>query len=385
MRQWIAILVAVGLLVPGGAAHAKKFKGSELLIGHSVKPPVGAKRFSVGLDLQFAPLDVVLNSQRDRILDSAISAGCADAGAGPECEANAELAMDTLAEVSDEDWQMINDNLGDSAVLQQTLVDAGVPAEDALAVSAYVDEVPAEDRESTLGLARKLSSGEASSFLLEPRLEVNLKHVYLSTSLPMALYMLDDRTDFNLGNFGVDVRFGKVWDLAVVGVALSGGVHTFLPTGTEEADAMGLTNLFYGPKFFHRYLTTAGYVVAGLDIPFVTLQASAEVVPMFPVRDATGMDTVLFGRYGVGVTILPNFLMSVIGELNGLYPIINADAYNALFVSGGLQFKLWVMKLSAAVQFPLIEPDKEDLGAIGGVDVGTLAKFNIFGRILFSF
>ncbi len=385
MRQWIAILVALGFLMPAGVAHAKKFKGSELLIGHSVKPPVGAKRFSLGLDLQFAPLDVVLSSQKDRIIDSAIAAGCADANAGPECEANAELAMDTLAGVSDAEWQTINHNLGDSAVLQQTLVDAGVPAEDALAVSNYVDEVPAEDRESTLGLARKLSSGEASSFLLEPRLEVNLKYVYLSTSLPMALYKLDDRTDFNLGNLGVDVRFGKVWDLAVGGVALSGGVHTFLPTGTEEADAMGLTNLFYGPKFFHRYLTTAGYVVAGLDIPFVTFQASAEVVPMFPVRDATGMDTVLFGKYGLGVTVLPNFLVSLIAELNGLYPIMNADAYNALFVAGGLQFKIWVMKLSAAVQFPLVEPDKEDLGAIGGVDVGTLAKFNIFGRLLFSF
>lgn len=383
MRQWIAILVVLGFLVPAGAAHAKKFKGSELLIGHNVKPPVGAKRFSLGLDLQFAPLDVVLNSQRDRILDSAIEAGCADAGSG--CEANAELAMDTLAGVSDEDWQTINDNLNDSAVLQQTLVDAGVSTPEAKKVADYVKEVPEEDRKSTLGLARKLSSGEASSFLLEPRLEVNLKHVYFSTSLPMALYMLDDRTDFNLGNFGVDVRFGKVWDLAVVGVALSGGVHTFLPTGTEEADAMGLTNLFYGPKFFHRYLTTAGYVVAGLDIPFVTFQASAEIVPMFPVRDATGMDTVLFGKYGLGVTIMPSFLVSAIAELNGLYPIMNADAYNALFVSGGLQLKVWIMKLSLAVQFPLVEPEEEELSAIGGVDVGTMAKFNIFGRLLFSF
>ena len=106
---------------------------------------------------------------------------------------------------------------------------------------------------------------------------------------------------------------------------------------------------------------------------------------MIPVRDAKGLDAVLFGKYGFGVTILPKFVVSVIGELNGLFPIKNADAYKALFVSGGLQFKLWVMKLSLAAQFPIVEPDSEDLGAIGGVDVGTLAKFNILGRLLFSF
>jgi len=106
---------------------------------------------------------------------------------------------------------------------------------------------------------------------------------------------------------------------------------------------------------------------------------------MIPVRDAKGMDTVLFGKYGFGITILPNFFVSIIGELNGLFPMMNADPYNALFASGGLQFKVWVMKLSVAAQFPIVEPDAEDLGAIGGVDVGTLAKFNILGRLLFSF
>ncbi|MFH1533009.1 MAG: hypothetical protein ABIK09_19975 [Pseudomonadota bacterium] len=352
MKRLLALVIAATVLCPAGAAYAKKFKGSELLIGHSVKPPVGAKRFSVGVDLQFSPLDVVLNSQRDRIVDQAISAGCAEATADPACEENAALAMDTLSEVSDEDWSTINSNLSDTAVLQQTLIDAGVAPDDAAAVGQYVDDMPAEDRQSTLGLARKLSSGSASSFLIEPRVDLNLKWVYLSASLPLAMYMLEDRTDFNVGNFGVDVRFGKVWSAGVLGVGVSGGLHTFLPSGTNESDAMGFTNLFYGPKFFHSYLTPTGYFVVGLDVPFVIFQLSGEIVPMIPVRDAEGLDTVLFGKYGFGVTILPNFFVSVIGELNGLFPMMNADAYNALFVSGGLQFKLWVMKISLAAQFP---------------------------------
>jgi len=386
MKHIVALAVALAVLAPaGGQAKNRKFKGSELLIGHSVKPPVGAKRFSVGVDLQFAPLDVVLNSQRDRILDEAIASGCADAPNAAICKENAELAMDTLADVSSDDWDMITSNLSDTSELQQTLIDAGVPPEDADAVGSYVDQVPAEERESTVALARKLSSGDASSFILEPRADLNLKWVYVSTSLPMALYMLNDRTDFNLGNFGVDVRMGKVWDLGLLGVAVSGGLHTFLPSGTTEADAMGFTNLFYGPKFFHRYLTPAPYFVAGLDLPLVTIQAGADLVPMIPVRDAAGLDTVLFGKYGVGVTVLPNFLVSVIGELSGLFPIMNADAYDALFVSGGLQLKLLFFKASAAVQFPLVEPSRNDLGTIGGVDMGTLAAFNLIGRLMFSF
>ena len=387
MNRLIAPLVALALFAPAGIGHGKdrSFKGSELLIGHSVKPPVGAKRFSLGLDLQFAPLDVVLGSQRDRILDQAISAGCAEAPAGSACEENAAVAMDTLAGVSDSQWDEISSNLSDTTELQKSLIDAGVPAADAAAVGDYVAQVPAEDRTNTVGLARKLSSGSASSFLLQPRMDVNLKWVYLSASLPMALYLLNDRTDFNLGNFGVDVRFGKVWSVGILGVAVGGGLHTFFPTGTTESDAMGFTNLFYGPKFFHSYLTPTGYFVAGLDIPFVTFQVSGEIVPMIPVRDAKGLDTVLFGKYGLGITVLPNFFVSVIGELNGLFPIMNADAYNALFVSGGLQFKLWVMKFSAAVQFPLVEPGAEELESIGGVDVGTLAKFNILARLMFSF
>jgi hypothetical protein len=385
MKRLIAVSIALAVLAPAGEALAKKFQGSELLVGHSVKPPVGSKRFSVGIDLQFAPLDVVLNSQRDRILDQAVTAGCADAPEGSSCEENAALAMDTLAGVSDDEWSEISSNLSDTAVLQQTLIDAGIPAADAAAVGEYVEQVPAEDRKSTVGLARKLSSGSASSFLIEPRMDVNLKHVYLSASLPMAMYMLDDRTDFNVGNFGIDVRFGKDWTAGILGVGVSGGLHTYLPSGTNEADAMGFTNLFYGPKFFHNYLTPAGYVVVGLDIPFITFQFSGELVPMIPVRDAKGMDTVIFGKYGLGITILPNFFVSIIGELNGLFPIMNAAPYDALFASGGLQFKLWVMKFSVAAQFPIVEPDAEDLGAIAGVDVGTLAKFNILGRLLFSF
>lgn len=385
MQRLIAISIALAVLTPAGLAHAKKFKGSELLVGHSVKPPVGSKRFSVGIDLQFAPLDVVLSSQKDRILDQAITAGCADAPDGTACEANATLAMETLSAVDDNQWDEINSNLSDTALLEATLIEQGVDEAEAAAVSDYVAQVPAEDRKSTVGLARKLSSGSASSFLIEPRLDVNLEHVYLSASLPMAMYMLDDRTDFNVGNFGVDVRFGKVWTAGILGVGVSGGLHAYLPSGTNEADAMGFTNLFYGPKFFHSYLTPTGYVVVGFDVPFITFQLSGELVPMIPVRDAKGLDTVLFGKYGFGVTILPNFFVSVIGELNGLFPIMNADPYNALFASGGVQFKLWVMKLSVAAQFPIVEPDAEDLGAIAGVDVGTLAKFNILGRLLFSF
>jgi hypothetical protein len=293
--------------------------------------------------------------------------------------------METLSDVPAEDWDTIQGSLGDTAALEKALVDAGVPHGDAAAVGRYVDQVPADERRSVVGLARKLTTSQGMSFLLEPRMEVNLRPIYLALNVPIALYSLEGRTDFNLGNIGLDMRFGGSWDLSAVALAVSGGVQFWVPSGTSDADAMGFMNLLYGPKFFHRYLTASPYLVLGLDVPFVTFQAGAELVPMVPVRDAAGAAPVLFGRYGLGVTVLPAFFLSVVGELNGIFPIHNAAAYDALYVAGGVQLKVWVMKLGLAAQFPLIEPAREDLGSIGGVDVGTLAKFSVMGRLMFCF
>ena len=135
-RLWFVPLVALGLLLPAVPAHAHKFKGSELLIGHSVKPPKGAKRFSAGIDFQFAPFSVLLASQKDAILGQAVSSACSGLDDPSLCVDNTGVAMDALAEVDGSDWDLINSNLTDSAVLQQNL--------DAVGVEVVVQLLPAD-------------------------------------------------------------------------------------------------------------------------------------------------------------------------------------------------------------------------------------------------
>jgi hypothetical protein len=384
-RSWSITLVVLGLLLPAPAAHAKKFKGSELLIGHSVKPPKGAKRFLAGIDFQFAPFSVLLASQKDVILGQAVSSACAGLDDPSLCANNTGVAMDALAEIDGEDWDLVNSNLTDTAVLQENLGTAGIAGADSDAVVQYVERVPVEDRRNAVGLARELTSHEATTLLIEPRAEVNLRHIYIGTSLPMAIYMFPNSSKFASGNLGIDLRYGLFWKLSKIGLALSFGLDTWLPAGMADADAMALGNLLYGPKFYHRFMTTAPYIVAGLDATFMTVQISTEIVPMFPVRDAKGWESVVYGRYGLGLTFFPKYIFSLVGELNGLYPIANADLYTSLFASGGFRVRIWRFRGSIAAQFPLLGPTKSELGKMGGVDLGTLADFTLLTRLSFTF
>ena len=94
----------------------------------------------------------------------------------------------------------------------------------------------------------------------------------------------------------------------------------------------------------------------------------------------------LYGKYGAGVVVMPNWPLSLIGEINGLYPI-NDDSspYNAVFGIAGVQTKLLWLKAAVAGQFPIVAPEPEDLGAIGGVSLGELASYSIIARGSFVF
>jgi hypothetical protein len=386
------LILALATMIIATPALAGVFSGSELLIGRTVKPPSSSKLISFGLDVQFAPLNMLLSSQKDKIIAEGISQACANAADPAACEVvvaeNADLAMTTLAEVSDDEWAAIEGNLTNAAELDKSLQEAGIDDPAARqAVQDYVDQVPVDDRQGAVALSRTLANNEATAFMVEPNATLNLSAAALSIYVPMALYLMENETTFNMGNVTLDAKFGGVFGAGVAGFAISGGLSVYLPTGTEEADALGVSNLFYAPKFFHRYLSLAPYLVMGVDTFIVSLQTHGEVVTQIPVRD--GMegqsdDSVIYGKYGAGLIFFPRFLLSVIGEINGVFPISNADLYDATFVSGGVQLKVFWLKASVAAQFPIRKPAQESM-EIGGVDLGQVADFTILGRVMFSF
>ncbi len=391
MRTW-SFLVLVVLLGWPVAAGADSFEGSELLVGRSVKQPVGAKRFAIGVRTQFAPLNLVLSSQKNAILDAGIEAACREAPDPAECARSArehsDDALDALGTVREQDWVAVSGAISEGdAALRAQLQAAGITDPDALdAVSQFMTAVPEDQREEAANLSRALTENEATTVMFEPYVEMNFSLLSVSTSFPLAMMMFDGSTDWHLGNVVLDAKFGHVWGNPGGGLALSYGASLYLPTGTREADALGLADLFSAPKFTHSHLGVAPYVVVGFQIPLVVVQGHAEFVSGHGVRDVEGRSSLQYLKYGGGLVLAPRFLLSLVAEVNGMAPISDsARAYDAVFAVGGVQLKLMWLKASLAAQVPLRTPAGEDTASLGGVSMGEMADYSILGRVGFTF
>jgi hypothetical protein len=411
MRRWFAVSIFLVLvismpLIASAQKSSKIFAGSELLVGRGVKQPTGAKIFAVGLNIQFAPMNMVLGSQRDTFLDGSVAAAC---DGDPACEAAASENMDdalgAIKDIPDDDWEQLvataADDAAMAATIDQMVADGVMSEDDGQAVQAMAGDLPdGESRESILTGTRLLAKQEGTSVLVEPTLEVNLKPVSLNLRIPMAVVMFDSNTDlfgnstrWSLGNITLDAKFGHTFGSRMAALGIGYGVSLYAPTGTSEAGSMALADLWFGPKFMHGYLTLAPFLAAGFDSLIVSLQVHGELVSQHYVRGSQQKVVegdrvathVMYGKYGAGVIVMPNWPVSIIGEINGLFPLVDAAAYRALFGLAGIQLKLFWLKAAVAGQFPIIAPAPEELGAIGGVSLGQLASYSIITRAAIVF
>jgi len=379
-------------LFPALAWAADPFEGADLLVGRSVKQPTGAKRFALGVNVQFAPMNLVLSSQKDTFVDGTVAAACGNDEACKEnAAANVDGAMMVINTIPDDKWNDLTDTASDDAKLEKgldDLVEQGVLKEsDKGSMMSYTTALPEGERKAILGLTRELAKQQATSLLVEPNVEVNFKYLSLNVRVPLAVMMFEDETKWHLGNVALDAKFGHVWGTSAAAFGLGYGASVFVPSGTSEAGGMATADLWYGPKFMHGYMSLDPFLAMGFDSLVVSLQAHAELVNQFYVLgDPKGLPgSVIYAKYGGGLVFMPRWPISVIAELNGMAPLKDADPYSALFAIGGLQLKLFWLKASAAVQFPLIAPKQEDLGSIGGVSIGELAAYSVIGRVAFSF
>ena len=382
------LVLALALFVWPSLGLAEPFGGSELMVGRGVKPPKADRTFTAGLNVAVSPLNAVLSSQKQALVDQAVATACkGDKTCEANVRANAEVAMDTLASIPDSKWDQVQAAAADpsSAAFQQALKDAGVTdPKQQKAITDYASKVPAQDRVAAVSLSRKLASENATNLLMEPFAEVNLRWVQLRASAPFTLAIRSSGTDAYMGNCSLEARSGGQWDFGVVSLALAGGLALYVPTSSQGSQAAALTDLFQSPKYLYGYLTLAPYLAAGLELPLVTLQAHLELDSAHRVRGNASNTSMQYLRYGTGLVLAPRFFVSLIAELNGLVPARNADLFNALFFTGGLQFKLWIMKLSVAAQVPVYHK-KEELGTLGGVDLGELSAYSVLARLAFIF
>lgn len=378
----------------------KAFKGGELFSGRFVKQPPGAKTFEIGLTVQAAPFNLLLQTAKGALMDELKSQAknefCKNATDQAVCEQgmddNMDAALWAVQNVPDGEIDALAAAMGDTAALDAKLEASGITDKDATQVKSAMDSMESsglspDDISGVLKLSKQIAGSDAMSVLVEPNLDLNFKLLALSFKLPIATYYVDNEANWNVGNFYSDVKFGHIFGPDLAAFGLSYGVSVYAPTGTRKASAMALSDLSYGPKFMHEYLTTSPYLIMGFDLPIITLQAYGEYVNMYPARnvDLTGMQ---YMRYGGSVVFLSRMPISVIAEINGLYPLDdNSKMYKAIFGLAGVRLRLLWLRAGIAVQVPVpgYGPEPEDMGSIAGVELGELAQWSIIGRASLTF
>jgi hypothetical protein len=392
MKRLAFSLVAF-LMLLSTAAVAGPFEGSELLIGRSMKQPTKSQFFALGLDVQVSPLAAAMATQRDSLLGKAVDAQCDGAVDPALCKAtakaNTEIALDALGELSDAEWETINASLSDpDGALVANLNAAGITGADQTAVVDFVKAVPADQREDAVAVAKELAQDDPMTFILEPYLTLNFDAVAVTASLPLAAYQFESKTEINVGNFVLDAKFGKIVDLAIINAGYSYGASIYLPTGSKEADPLAKMNLFYSPKYLHQYLTVAPYGVVGIDTLLASLQAHVELVGMMPMRDADGVDSVMYAKYGVGAIALPDFLFSAMVEVNGLFPLNDAadkGGFDAIYGSAAGQINLSIIKATFGAMIPLVKPGEKTTATGGKPSLNEVADWMVMGRLTLGF
>lgn len=387
MSRLATVFLLFMVLVPD-LARSEPFATGTLFIGRSVKPEGEALTFKAGLRAGGAPLSLAIGSIRERMIDEAVNKACEG---NETCKTETRQAVDRLSSLNDAEWARLEQSAGDQAALDKALDDlvrsGKITATDKQRVEDFVSEnaTTAEERRQTLGLARLVSEIRAN-ILLSPYVQINLELLSVMAELPLVLTLYENRTDVGLANFNTDVRFGHHFDVGVATLGLSYGLHLYFPTGGEAADPAAYAFLFHSPRYLHSYLSLAPYVVGGVDLPFVTVQTYGEIVSMHKVRSGKGVSNLQFFQYGLGLTLFPDFFVSVVGELNGLVPINNARSFNALFALGGLRFQFFIIEAGVGVQAPIYSQSiSHDLPAIQGFQPDRLAELSVLAHVGFGF
>ncbi len=364
------------------------FAGSDLFVGHSVKAPTETYRVEIGIAGQVVPLNLVLASSRSALIDTGVTAACANS-TDPNCATQAATytgqALNVLDSIPDSQWNGIVAASSNPTTLATTLKSVGITsAADIAAVQKYLSTIPTAQRTSAILLARRLADSTAD-VRLEPYANVDLKQVQLRLGVPMSLGVQGSGTSFDLGNLNLDVATGWTFPVRHASLGVTVGLSTYLPTSTGSERVSLMADLFQASKYLYGYLTFAPYIVAGVDAKWVSLQVHGDLWLQARVRDMDAASNAEDFQYGTGLTLQPHFPVSIIGQLEGLEGLHNAGAFRSLFVVAGLQFNLWGFRLGVAAQVPVLDRAKEALGSYGGFDVGGLAKYTILARTAAAF
>lgn len=360
MRGFLALAAAAVLLVALPAAA--QFGGSRLFVNPSMKYDVG-RTFGVGADFTIAPV----KAAKKFVLQKLRS----------EYEAEYDAVLQATQYISPDDIRN-----ADPSQIGALLKNSGAPLTDEQ--KAQIDSVVA-DIEQTQGQADTVLSilqevvddpDTTITFSLEPHAWLHFDPIDLYFTIPIAGFSGEDETKFAFGNIGVDARLGHIFGKGMA-FGLSYGASFWLPSATSEANALGLANLAWSPRYFSGYTTVSPYVVLGGDFTFVTLQANVGANLMFSTSDDNALDSVKYLQFGgaLSVTAIPYMVISA--EVSGMSGLENADAYNSVYLTAGLRFAASIIDVGLGFQLPLVKSDPADVASFSNLDFGSPGDLNV--------
>jgi hypothetical protein len=350
----ISLIGLLALLMAADAMAADPFVGGRLFVNPSMKAQLG-RTIGIGMTFTIAPIKMV----QKKVLDTFRKEN------GEEYQVMLEAAQ--YVDPSDIKGKSLADVKTELKNIPQ------LTPEQKAAIDGI--ELPINNADVIADLVEIMQNPTtAVTFSMEPFVEFHFDVMDLTVVLPLAGFDSDE-TDFAMGNVGVDARFGHTFgDTLAAGISY--GVQVWAPTGTEKANALGLANLMWSPRYFHEYLTAAPYVVLGIEFPMVTVQASCMYNAMIGVRGEPDFGDVHYLQYG-GALSVDLFILTLVAELTGLHNISNAPAYSSLVFTGGLRFTSSVLDLGLAAQIPILQESGSNFASFSNVSFGSPSDFNM--------
>ncbi len=221
---------------------------------------------------------------------------------------------------------------------------------------------------------------------LEPFVTLRWRPIEVGASVPMSLALdgAGATSSATLGNVTLDVKGGWWFPVRRAFLGVATGMSIALPTAGRGKTSGGGFDPFLSPKVRGDHMTLAPYVIAGIDAKWVAWQVQAEFWSQVRIRGSGPSDAWVF-HYATSLVLLPHFPVSVVGELAGVEGLRHAGDHRTLFAVAGVQLRVWVLRLGAALQVPLHDRAPVDLGPIAGYGLERWARYTILVRGAVSF
>lgn len=344
---------------------ARPFRDADLFSGHSLRQSSKDRKVAAGVNFHAAPVPFVAAKALNAVSDKV-------AGNYPQ-------AKDLIEVMKHVDATRVHD-LAKSGDVEKTKaqINADVAANGVKLTpdqQKAVDSITAQNIGSVADIAEVAATpSNALAFGLEPWFEYNFGTYDLTAYVPMAVFS-GDGGSVEFGNVNIDFRAGsRLGYTAAIG--WTAGASLYLPTGTQKANVMALSNVLVLPKYLHEYISLQPYGIFGVQLSVLTLMARLEFTHMQRARDNPLYSSVGYGNWGLS-TVIRAVILDIVGELDGLVDLYNAPAMTDILATAGLRFHFGPVRLGLAARMPITSNPTSFYAQSFGTAFGSVSKVNV--------